>query len=543
MNIAIIVIATGKYIKFFDKLQKSIEKYFLPGHEKTTFLFTDQECGYTSNVVVVPALQLPWPLPSLLRFDQFTRLDLSKYDLAYYIDADQEVVSEIGMEVVPVKGQLVGVVHPYSDTDRQSLFEANPQSAAYCNPELNTTYYHANFFGGHTEDFLKAAKECAQSVARDLAQLFIAKWYDESHLNKYFSLHPPKALPSTYGWPSHDTKDIADKKIVHFAKDVYALRAYLPTPSENKRTQGVCLLAAGNPVYGEYAYNLAASMLAADPATKITLFATPSAVATLTGEQRGAFERILDVPLHALKLDDKVYYNRFKLFLAEVSPYDHSMYFDVDSLWMSKMSVQELFDYITTFSPGLAGQCEAVIPVKKDAIIFKHLKDIKPLQVFQPPLSFIGKNFYQLHGQFLYCDKHNQKACEVLREAQRLFDAMARNQLTGTGYWHWYGQPIEELCVTLATAIVGIELPTDITTLAPVSVQSDKLTSFDPFSSAKMVMSINGSATHDEASKTGGYCMGEKETALYISHYNRKIEELQAAGFAAMPYRTKIVEL
>lgn len=541
MTVAIIVIATGKYIKFFKKLQESIEQYFLPSHKKTILLLTEQQGDYGQNVRAIPTPQLPWPLTTLLRFDRFLQLDLSPFDLTYYLDVDQEIVAEIGGEVIPVKGQLVGVVHPNDSTHRKHMFETNPASAAYCNPELVPTYYHANFFGGHTEDFVKVTKECAQAVAADLLQMYIAKWHDESHLNRYFSIHPPKALPSTYGHPSHTTNDVTDKKIVHYAKDISTFRAYLGT--KPNATQGVCLLAAGNSCYGEYAYNLTASMVAADPMTKVTLFATTSAISTLSTEQKKIFDHILAPPLEALMLDGKVYYNRFKLFLAEVSPYDHSMYFDVDSLWMSKMTVPHLFDFIMAFSPGLAGQCEAVVPVKPDATIFKGIQDLNPLQAFHPPLAFIGKNFYQLHGQFLYCDKRSAKAREVLKMAQQLFDSMARNQLTCSRPWVWHGQPIEELCLTLATAAVGITLPDAITALAPVSVQSEKLQSFDPFSSRRLVMSINGYANHEEARKCGGYCMGEKETALYIKHYNNKIKELAEAGFAVTPYRSKIVEL
>lgn len=540
MNVAIIVVATGPYIKFFRKLYASIEKYFLPGVQKTVILFTDSKEEWGPRVQIVPALQLPWPLPSLLRFDRFAQLNLSSYDYVYYLDADQEIVSEIGQEIFTVKGQLVGVVHPFSPNQNSWLFETDSKSEAYCNPMLVSTYYHASFFGGHTEDFVSMAKVCARNIAKDLSHLFIARWFDESHLNKYFAIHPPKALPSTYSYPSYALVDNPEKKIIHYAKDTDSMRAYMTTDSP--ATQGVCLLAAGAPCYGEYAYNLTASMLRADASTKVALFATPSAIASLTTEQRKIFDRILDIPPNTLHLDGKVYYNRFKLFLPEVSPYEHSMYFDVDSLWMSQMSVEQLFAYIKTFSPGIAGQCEAVVPVEEDAVIFKGIKDLKPLQAFHPALTFKGPFFYQLHGQFLYCDKRSSTK-EVFKMAQRLFDAMARNELTCTMYWVWHGQPIEELCLTLATAMIGIILPEKMAALAPVSVQSEGLRSFDPFSTTRFAMSINGYATHEEAGKCGGYCMGEKETALYIAHYNKKIEELVAAGYAAVPYRPKVVQL
>ena len=541
MNVAIIVIATGAYIKFFKKLKQSLDKYFLPAHQKTIFLLTDHTQEWGKDVVRCPALKLPWPLPTLLRFDRFLELPLDGYDLVYYLDVDQEVVATItDEEVVPMKGQLVGVTHPYNHMPKEHMFETNPNSTAYCNPETNSTYYHANFFGGHREDFLRLSQVCAANIATDLVSSRIARWHDESHLNKYFSMHPPKALPRTFGYPSFESEDCPDKKILHYAKDQDSMRAYRDAKKPGSR--GVVLLAAGNPCYGEYAANLAASMLDSDPSVKITLFCTPSAITSLNEQQKGYFEQIRDVPRHCLYLGEKPYYNRFKLFLPEVSPYDESYCFDVDSLWMSKLPVSMMFDFMSAWHSPIGGQCEAVVEVKEGAEIFKEIKTLRPLEDFHPPLQFKGTHFYQLHGQCLYATK-TEVARQVYAQAVRLFDAMAEDKLTCKLYWVWHGQPIEELCITLATAMVGVNLYEKVTQFAPVSVQSEALERFDPFSTRRFILSINGYPTHEEAGKVAGYCMGEEVTAKYIAHYNNRVAELQAKGFTMVPYKSKIVEL
>lgn len=541
MNVAIIVVATGAYTKFFKKLHTSIRQHFLPGYKKTFLLFTDLKGPWPEDVKVQPALQLPWPLPSLLRFDRFLELDLAGYDLAYYFDADQEVVNPIlHNEVVPVKGQLVAVTHPANDRLKHELFETNPESTAYCNPRLLGTYYHANFFGGHIQDFMAMAKDCAGLVAKDLAGLRIARWFDESYLNRYLASHPPKVLPCTYGFPSFEPVEMPDKKILHFAKDYDSMRAYRKQGST--ATRGVVLLAVGNPCYGQYAANLAASILHTDPEAKITLFANESAVSTLDKVQRSYFESIKPPPADTLYLDGKPYYNRFKLFLPHVSPYDETLYFDADSLWVSKMTIGQMFDYFKGHGATLGGQCEAEVPVQPDAVLFAGIKDLKPLQAFHPPLKFVNDRFYQIHGQCIYTTK-NEIAKNVFDTAIRLFDAMARDQLTSTMYWVWHGQPIEELCLTLATGMVKFTLPYWVCRFAPVSVQSDGLRTIDPLSTKRFLISINGYGTHEEAGKVGGYCMGEEATALYVRHYNEKIKELEAARFHVTPYTNKIVEL
>ena len=49
-RVGIILIATGRYISFFDPVYKSYEKYFLPGYKKNYFLLTDSEQSFGDNV-------------------------------------------------------------------------------------------------------------------------------------------------------------------------------------------------------------------------------------------------------------------------------------------------------------------------------------------------------------------------------------------------------------------------------------------------------------------------------------------------------------
>ena len=541
MTVAIIVIATGGYIKFFRPLKESILKHFMTGHDRRFFLFTDQPKDYGADVTCVHMDQLPWPLPSLLRFDMFRKLPLKDFDLAYYFDADQIVVDKIGEEVIPPVGQLTGVIHPADGImTKPQLLEQRPESAAYCDPAAVNHYFHANFFGGWTDRFTHMLETCSKSVAKDLAASIIAKWYDESHLNRYFLTHPPLALGEAYGWPSCDRADLTGKKILHMAKDFDALRWTIDRKEDASR--GICLLAAGHSCYGEYAYNFAASIVNREPSARITLFADASAVATLGKEQLKVFESVLPVPPHALEYNGTRYYNRFKLFLTEVSPYDHTMYFDVDSLWTSAIGIHHLFDFMLVHKAEIAGQCEEVVPVNEEAGLFKMCVDIRPLQDFSPPLKFTGENFYQIHGQFIYCRK-TEKAKATMSLAARLFDSLADGSLTCKKYWVWHGQPIEELCLTVATGMTGIELPPAVTRMAPVSVQTDNLERIDPYSTRRFMISINGYATQAEADKAHGYCLGEEATARYIRFYNEKADELKAAGFFTSHYQPKVVKL
>ena len=49
MKIGLLIIATGRYKLFFDDLYKTVEKNFLPEHEKTFFYFTDSKKDLTKQ--------------------------------------------------------------------------------------------------------------------------------------------------------------------------------------------------------------------------------------------------------------------------------------------------------------------------------------------------------------------------------------------------------------------------------------------------------------------------------------------------------------
>ena len=61
MKVAICFIGTSKYIEFLPKYHENIEKYFLPGVEKTILAFTDGELqGLPDNIIPYYQEHLDW---------------------------------------------------------------------------------------------------------------------------------------------------------------------------------------------------------------------------------------------------------------------------------------------------------------------------------------------------------------------------------------------------------------------------------------------------------------------------------------------------
>lgn len=71
-KIAILYIATGRYIVFWDEFYKKMEQNFLPDYPKTYFIWTDAtDKKFPSNVKRIYQKQLEWPLITLKRFEMF----------------------------------------------------------------------------------------------------------------------------------------------------------------------------------------------------------------------------------------------------------------------------------------------------------------------------------------------------------------------------------------------------------------------------------------------------------------------------------------
>jgi histo-blood group ABO system transferase len=206
-KIAIITIATGKYISLFNNLQKSIFDKFLTDYEKTIFLFTDNDYDQTNNIKVKKILHLPWPLNTLLRFNYFDIIndELKQYDLIYYIDSDIIVHDVVDKEIFPNNSNEIVCSEHFWEFKCSYPYENNKNSIAYVDvndPNFNPEYCQACFFGAYKDVFLRMADDLRSNINLDLKNNIISKWHDESHFNKYILNKPKKILTSSYTHPS-----------------------------------------------------------------------------------------------------------------------------------------------------------------------------------------------------------------------------------------------------------------------------------------------------------------------------------------------------
>lgn len=207
-NVAILYIATGPYINFFNDFHLSSERYFLPNCNKEYFLFTDTIVkNDDKNIHVKKIDKSPWPINTLLRFEYFLTVkeELKNFDYIFFFNANALFTSDFTHELLPDGNNdgLIGVIHPgyKNKIFIRKPFEKRKNLTCHLSWIYNGVYAQGCFNGGATNKFLELIETCAKATRNDLKKNLIAKVHDESYLNWYFSKFNPKLLSEDYSWP------------------------------------------------------------------------------------------------------------------------------------------------------------------------------------------------------------------------------------------------------------------------------------------------------------------------------------------------------
>jgi hypothetical protein len=115
------------------------------------------------------------------------------------------IYDQINEEILPDKSGLVGVEHiHYSHRNSLSFtYDRNPLSKAYIPLGEGSIYYQACLWGGTQKAFIELSQTIQEWTNEDLNNNIEPIWLDESYLNKYFLINPPKTLPSTFAFPTN----------------------------------------------------------------------------------------------------------------------------------------------------------------------------------------------------------------------------------------------------------------------------------------------------------------------------------------------------
>lgn len=211
-KIGILYICTGAYSVFWKNFYETFEEKFLPNTEKHYFVFTDaKKIDYEEkeNVKVHELGPQPWPLVTLLRFHTFLsiREELETMDYLMFSNAnmqcDDVVLEENFLPRVDEGEELSFTKHPgYADKEMKYVpYDRNPECLAYIPYNLGKDYVIGAMFAGTKDAYLSMCEILRDRINEDLKKGVIAKWHDESHINRFIIGKKVRVLSPSYCYP------------------------------------------------------------------------------------------------------------------------------------------------------------------------------------------------------------------------------------------------------------------------------------------------------------------------------------------------------
>ncbi len=237
MKIGFALFCTGKYRMFLDGYIKTCEEKFLKNSHKKYFIFTDEEVVLDEGIDYqwIPLQKMGWPYDTLRRYAMINKHKEVFNDMDYLLSTNvnmifnEEVTEE---ELLPTEQDnwMASVHHPNwfdKEDATQFPYERNPISTAYVAPEESGRYLQACFIVGRREEFLKMSQYVEEQSELDIANHnFIAIYWDESYINKYWLSNPPRILSPSYAYPELYNID-APKKVLQIEKGLHGGHSYL----------------------------------------------------------------------------------------------------------------------------------------------------------------------------------------------------------------------------------------------------------------------------------------------------------------------------
>jgi hypothetical protein len=254
LKIGILYICIGKYSVFWNNFYKSVEKNFLPGIEKTYFVFTDSpEIQCNENIFIIRQDDLGWPKNTLLRFNFFLKAKHLWEECSHLIFFNANLIVEKTIspdEILPDginDDGLFVTVHPGFYNREFSCFplERNQkESTAYVGDRESDRYFAGGLNGGLTKEFTRLIETLDSNIELDLNNGIIAVWHDESHINSYMMGRNPKIISPSYLYPENWTLPF-DRKILVLDKKNFGGHSFL---RNNAKISFVSMLSVVNKI-------------------------------------------------------------------------------------------------------------------------------------------------------------------------------------------------------------------------------------------------------------------------------------------------------
>ena len=228
MRTAVVYICTGRYSRFFEGFYESAKQHLLKGvSEVEYFVFTDDESlPLAPDIHYIQRHCQGFPADTLMRFEMFLsiREQLKTFDYVCFINSNAEIRSDVGREIFPQGDRVMAVRWIGQKPCDWAMFypyERNRRSRAYVMPfDGPYAYYMGGFYCGKAQAFLMMTEELDQAIREDEQQGIMARFHDESHVNRYLHEHPHEELPKGYCCAEERLSEAFETKVVFRNKRV-----------------------------------------------------------------------------------------------------------------------------------------------------------------------------------------------------------------------------------------------------------------------------------------------------------------------------------
>lgn len=211
IRIGIIYLAIGIYDKFWKDFYPSCEANFCTDSIKGYEVFTDSKrllslkldnvCfhfindrGFIRNVSA----------KSECIFSIAEKLK-QKYDFIFYLNGNFKIIEVVtANELIPQEENNFLTILSFNFNrnrdNRKFPYDRNPDCQAYIPFGKGIRYYQGGFYGGRTTEVILMSEWIKKQIDYDLKRKVIARWHDESYINRYLLDKNPKLLDETYAF-------------------------------------------------------------------------------------------------------------------------------------------------------------------------------------------------------------------------------------------------------------------------------------------------------------------------------------------------------
>lgn len=181
--------------------------------------------------------------------------------------------------------------------------------------------------------------------------------------------------------------------------------------SSDRYGRGVILIATGHPYYSHMAFNLLCSLKTQSPEIEVMLVKSGNSIDQLTDDKKAMFDRIVEASPEMLT---GVYGNdplKLKLHLNQLTPFNSTLYLDVDMIWSPTKSLSDLFSKLSgvPFAIANRGKVKEGEAMKSQWVSTVHLKE-------QLGLTEV----YDVSSEVMYFEPEGDK---VFDHARKIYDS------------------------------------------------------------------------------------------------------------------------